>query len=130
MDAERLGSCFFAEGDSLHDHGDDIPELLAWAERVAAAPWPAGPVLRRSPHTVARDVPGMEAVMNRHRFTQAERLAKDNAEALLFAAAPDLLLACKEAAIVLAELAKATHADPMQGTCLPRLMAAIKKAQP
>lgn len=50
------------------------------------------------------------------------------ANARLIAAAPDLLLAAKEAAVVIAAAAKAAGADPMQGTCLPRLMAAIHKA--
>jgi hypothetical protein len=55
----------------------------------------------------------------------------DNAALIVRAvnAHDDLLLAAKEAAVVLAEAAKAAGADPMKGTVLPRLMAAIRKAE-
>jgi hypothetical protein len=49
-------------------------------------------------------------------------------DADVIAAAPDLLLAAKEAAVVLSQIAKEHGADPMKGSCLPRLMAAIAKA--
>lgn len=41
----------------------------------------------------------------------------------------DLLLACKEAALLIAETARSIGADPLKGTCLPRLLAAIKLAE-
>jgi len=48
---------------------------------------------------------------------------------LRFPAAPDdLLLAAKEAAIVIADAARQVGADPTKGTVLPRLMAAIARA--
>lgn len=55
----------------------------------------------------------------------------DNADLIVRAvnAHDDLLLAAKEAAVVIAEFAKAAGADPMKGTALPRLLAAIKKAE-
>lgn len=49
-------------------------------------------------------------------------------DARLFAAAEDLLLAAKEAAIVIAKTAT-WGVDPMKGTCLRRLLAAIKRAE-
>jgi hypothetical protein len=51
------------------------------------------------------------------------------ADARLVCAAPDLLLAAKESAVVIAEVAKAAGIPPSSGTCLHRLMAAVKKAQ-
>lgn len=51
------------------------------------------------------------------------------ANARLISAAPDLLIAAKEAVIVIASIAKARHLDPMQGTCMPGLIKAIKKAE-
>lgn len=41
----------------------------------------------------------------------------------------ELLLAAKEAALVIKEIADAHGAMPMTGTCLPRLLAAIKRAE-
>lgn len=41
----------------------------------------------------------------------------------------ELLLAAKEAALVIADLAKTAGIDPRKGTCFPRLMAAIAKAE-
>lgn len=55
--------------------------------------------------------------------------AELRAKAVLMAAAPDLLIAAKEAAVVIADFAKVAGADPMKGTCLPRLMAAIRSAE-
>lgn len=57
-------------------------------------------------------------------------VSRGNAEFIVRAcnAHDDLLLAAKEAAIVIAQTAKAAGSDPMKGTCLPRLMNAIAKA--
>lgn len=42
----------------------------------------------------------------------------------------DLLIAAKEAVIMLVEIAKLTSANPMaEGSCVPKLIAAIKKAE-
>lgn len=41
----------------------------------------------------------------------------------------ELLLAAKEAALVIVALAKTAGFDPRKGTCFPRLMAAIAKAE-
>lgn len=41
----------------------------------------------------------------------------------------DLVRACKEAALVISDIAKAFGQNAMTGTCLPRLLAAIKLAE-
>jgi hypothetical protein len=54
---------------------------------------------------------------------------QDRANARLIAAAPDLLLAAKDAAVTLANMVEAVRGDPRRSPCIMRLMEVVAKAE-